>query len=158
MVEPLLHFVVPFMSLRAVGLDLRKATLASFIALTPDLDVLFNIHRSPTHSAILLSLVLFAFLACTWKRKTTRSLVFLAAFGIFSHLLLDFFSAPMPLFWPLLNRSVWFGLGFQIHSEVLIWYPVSWLDAPLLTSEGLAISMILLAPTFGQIVWRRLVD
>ena len=32
MVEPLLHFVVPFVSLRAVGVDLRKATFASLIA------------------------------------------------------------------------------------------------------------------------------
>ena len=47
MVEPLLHFVVPFVSLRAVGLDLRKATFDSLITLTPDLDVVFNTHRSP---------------------------------------------------------------------------------------------------------------
>jgi hypothetical protein len=32
MVEPLLHFVVPFVSLRAVGFDLRKATFASWLA------------------------------------------------------------------------------------------------------------------------------
>ena len=60
MVEPLLHFVVPFVSLRAVGVDLRKATFASLIALTPDLDVAFNTHRSPTHSAVVLGLVLLA--------------------------------------------------------------------------------------------------
>ena len=37
-VEPLLHFAVPFVSLRTVGVDLRKATFASLIALTPDLE------------------------------------------------------------------------------------------------------------------------
>ena len=74
MVEPLLHFVVPFVSLRAVGVDLRKTTFASVIALTPDLDVVFNTHRSPTHSVVVLGLVLLSFLALTWKRKTAPAI------------------------------------------------------------------------------------
>ena len=161
MVEPLLHFVVPFVSLRAVGLDFRKATFASFIALTPDLDVLFEVHRSPTHSALLLGIILLAFLAFTWKRKRARPLVLLAAFGLFTHLLLDVFSAPTPLLWPLLNESfsVWPNPNLHMWNLVLIWYPASWLgETPVLTAEGLAISITLLAPIIGQIVWRRIAD
>ena len=160
MVEPLLHFVVPFVSLRAVEVDLRKTTFASVIALTPDLDVVFNTHRSPTHSVVVLGLVLLAFLALTWKRKTARPLVSLAAFGVFSHLLLDLFQTSTPLFWPLLSQplSLWPNPSFHMWNEVLVWYPSSWLDAPLLTAEGLGISLILLAPTVVQIVRRRLAD
>jgi hypothetical protein len=160
MVEPVLHFVVPFVSLRAVGLDLRKATFASLLALTPDLDVLFNNHRSPTHSVIVVGLAVLVFLALTWKRKTARSLVLLAAFGVFSHLLLDFFQTSTPLFWPLMSQPValWQNPGFHMLTGVLLWYPSSWLDAPLITAEGLGISLILLAPTFGQILFRRLAD
>jgi len=160
MVEPLLHFVVPFASLRAVGVDLRKATFASLIALTPDLDVAFNSHRSPTHSAVVLGFVLVTFLVLTWKRKTTRPLVLLAAFGVFSHLLLDLFQTSTPLFWPILRQpiSLWPNPSFHMWSEVLVWYPGSWLDAPLITAEGLGISLILLAPTIAQIVQRRLID
>jgi len=160
MVEPLLHFVVPFVSLRAVGVDLGKATFASFIALTPDLDVVFNSHRSPTHSAVVLGLVLLAFLVLTWKRKTARPLVLLAAFGVFSHLLLDLFQTSTLLFWPILRQSVslWPNPSFHMWSEVLVWYPASWLDAPLITAEGLGISLILLAPTVVQIVRRGLAD
>ena len=160
MVEPLLHFVVPFVSLRAVGVDLRKATFASLIALTPDLDVVFNSHRSPTHSAVVLGLVLLTFLALTWKRKTARPLVLLAAFGVFSHLLLDLFQTSTPLFWPLMSQpiSLWPNPSFHMWSEVLVWYPGSWLDAPLITAEGLGISLILLAPTVVQIVRRGLAD
>jgi membrane-bound metal-dependent hydrolase YbcI (DUF457 family) len=73
--------------LRAVGLDLREATFASLFALTLDLDVLFNSHRSPTHSVVVLGLAMLTFLALTWKQKTARSLVLLAAFGVFSHIL-----------------------------------------------------------------------
>jgi hypothetical protein len=160
MVEPLLHFAVPFVSLRAVGLDLRKATFASLIALTPDLDVLFNNHRSPTHSLIVVGLAVFAFLALTWKRKTARSLVLLAAFGVFSHILLDLFQTSTPIFWPLLSQSVqlWPNRDFHMWSGVLLWYPSSWLDAPLITVEGLGISIILLAPTVVQIVRARLTN
>jgi hypothetical protein len=160
MVEPLLHFVVPFVSLRAVGVDLRKTTFASVIALTPDLDVVFNTHRSPTHSVVVLGLVLLTFLALTWKRKTARPLVLLAAFGVFSHLLLDIFQTSTPLFWPLLSQplSLWPNPSFHMWNEVLVWYPGSWLDAPLLTAEGLGISLILMAPTVVQIVRRGLAD
>jgi hypothetical protein len=159
MVEPLLHFVVPFVSLRAVGVDLRKATFASVAALTPDLDVVFNSHRSPTHSVVVLGLVLLAFVVLTWKRKTARPLVLLAAFGVFSHLLLDLFQASTPLFWPLMSQpiSLWPNPSFHMWSEVLVWYPGSWLDAPLITAEGVGISL-LLAPTVAQIVRRRLAD
>lgn len=160
MVEPLLHFVVPFVSLRAVGVDLRKATFASFIALMPDLDVLFEIHRSPSHSLVVLGLVMLAFLTLTWKRKTARPLVLLAAFGVFSHLLLDLFQTSTPLFWPLMSQpvSLWPDPSFHMWSEVLVWYPASWLDAPLITAEGLGISLLLLAPTVIQIVRRGLAD
>jgi hypothetical protein len=160
MVEPLLHFVVPFVSLRAVGFDLRKATFASLISLTPDLDVLFNNHRSPTHSVIVLGLAMLTFLALTWKRKTARSLVLLAAFGVFSHILLDLFQTSTPLFWPLSSQPIWLwpNPGFHMWSTVLLWYPSSWLDAPLITTEGLGISIILLAPTVVQIVRGRLAD
>lgn len=160
MVEPLLHFVVPFVSLRAVGVDLRKATFASVVALTPDLDVVFNSHRSPTHSVVVLGFVLVTFLVLTWKRKTARPLVLLAVFGVFSHLLLDLFQTSTPLFWPVLGQpvSLWPNPSFHMWSEVLVWYPASWLDAPLITAEGLGISLILLAPTIAQIVQRRLID
>jgi len=154
MVEPLLHFVVPFVSLRAVGFDLRKATFASLIALTPDLDVLFNSHRSPTHSLIVVGLVIFGLLALTWRRNTARSLVLLAAFGVFSHILLDLFQTSTPILWPLLSQSVqlWPSTGFHMRSTVLLWYPSSWLDAPLITAEGLGISLVLLAPTIFTIL------
>jgi hypothetical protein len=160
MVEPLLHFVVPFVSLRAVGLDLREAEFASLMALTPLLDVLFNTHRSPTHSVIVLGLVMLAFLALTWKRKTARSLELLAAFGVFSHILLGVFQTSTHIFWPFLSQSVrlWPNPDFHMWSEVLLWYPSSWLDAPLTTAEGLGISLILLSPTVAQIVRSRLAD
>jgi membrane-bound metal-dependent hydrolase YbcI (DUF457 family) len=120
----------------------------------PDLDVFFNSHRSPTHSLIVVGLVLLGLLALTWRRKTARSLVLLAGFGVFSHILLDLFQTSTPLFWPLLSLSLqlWPNPEFHMWSTVLLWYPSTWLDAPLITAEGLGISLVLLAPTIFTIL------
>jgi hypothetical protein len=47
---------------------------------------------------------------------------------------------------------------FHMWSTVLLWYQSAWLDAPLITAEGLGISLVLLGPTVVQIVRGRLVD
>jgi membrane-bound metal-dependent hydrolase YbcI (DUF457 family) len=101
MALPPLHFAVPFVALKAAGVDTRRCLLVSLIALTPDLDVLFNDHRSPTHSLVMLGLVVLLSFAFTWKRKSARYLVLLAGFGLFSHILLDLFQYPTPFLWPL---------------------------------------------------------
>jgi membrane-bound metal-dependent hydrolase YbcI (DUF457 family) len=84
----------------------------------------------------MLGLVVLVLLAFTWKRKTARSLVLLAGFGLISHLLLDLFQYPTPLLWPLLS-----------HSFV-------WPD-PNFNKTGLVIAFILLAPTIVQLLRAR---
>jgi hypothetical protein len=80
--------------------------------------------------------------------------------GILSHLIMDLFQSPTPLLWPLLNESLilsW-GLNIQIGSiptltatggvvtgQSTIGYFSSF-DAPLVTGEGVGISIVLLAP------------
>ena len=105
MVEPLLHFAIPFVSLRAFGLGFRKVLFVSLIALTPDLDVLFQVHRSQSHSFVVLALVVLPLLMLTWNRKSLRSLVLLGAFGLFAHLVLDLFQTFTPALWPILSES-----------------------------------------------------
>lgn len=166
MVEPLLHFAVPFASLRAVGIDLRKAALASLIALAPDLDVFFHVHRSQSHSIIVLAAIVIPLLFLTRNRKEARAIVLLGTFGLITHLVLDLFQAPTPLLWPLLNESLMVSvkLNLQIGSapavagsarlvtgESTIGFFTSF-DEPLLTAEGLGISLVLLAPTIFTIL------
>ena len=97
LVEPLLHFAVPFASLRAVGIDMRKAALASLIALAPDLDVFFHVHRSESHSIIILAAIVIPLLFLTRNRKEARAIVLLGTFGLITHLVLDLFQNPTPL-------------------------------------------------------------
>lgn len=170
MVEPLLHFAVPFASLRAFGLDLRKVLFASLVALTPDIDVLFQVHRSQTHSFVLLALVTLPLLVLTWNRKSLRSLVLLGAFGVCAHLVLDLFQSSTPVLWPLVSESVWIPVTQYLHmgsaaavtgSATVRVEPAdisrfTSFDAPVLTGEGLALSTILLAPTLVQILMSKL--
>jgi membrane-bound metal-dependent hydrolase YbcI (DUF457 family) len=110
LVEPLLHFSVPFASLKAVGLDWRMVVFGSAVALAPDLDVLFRFPRYLGHSAaivgfVLLAAALLTFLVPEQKRKTAQLVVAVTAFAVTTRLLLDLFSGFTPLFWPLLNNS-----------------------------------------------------
>jgi membrane-bound metal-dependent hydrolase YbcI (DUF457 family) len=170
LVEPLLHFAVPFASLRAFGLDLRKVLFASLVALTPDLDLLFQVHRSESHSFVLLSLITLPLLVLTWNRKSLRSVVLLGAFGISTHLVLDLFQAPTPVLWPLVNESMWIPVTLDLHmgSALVVTGSVTVhvepmaverftsFDAPVLTGEGLGVSAVLFAPTLVQILLKRL--
>ena len=174
MVEALLHFAVPFASLRAMGLDWRRAILVSVIALTPDLDVLFLVHRSPSHSAVVLILVIvgllfLSFLVPTGKRSAVRSVIMLGAVGLVTHLVLDIFGTYTPILWPLLNDSYWLSTDFQLHigslpsitgslkllSEPTVFPSFDSFEAPVLTNEGLSVSLVLLVPSMITILRNR---
>lgn len=160
MVEPLLHFVVPFVSFRAAGVDWRKALFASCVALTPDLDVLLHAHRSMSHSLLVLGLVALPIIALTYKKKSINNLVILAVIGVITHLTLDLFTGYTPILWPLLNDSflistsldMQFGSPpFFIASAKLLVKPTIFayfqsLLAPLITAGGFGISIVLLTP------------
>jgi membrane-bound metal-dependent hydrolase YbcI (DUF457 family) len=166
----LLHFAVAFASLRAFRLDLRKVLFASLIALTPDIDVLFQVHRSQTHSFVLLAFVTLPLLILTWNRKSLRSLVLLGAFGVSTHIVLDLFQSSTPVLWPLLGESFWIpftqylhmGSAAAITGSATVQVEQAGIerftsfDAPVLTGEGLVMSAFLLAPTLVQILSARL--
>jgi hypothetical protein len=169
LVEPLLHFVVPFASLKAVGIDIRKAVFASLVALTPDLDILFRVHRSQTHSLIILTAITLPLLVATRNRKNLRTLIIIGAFGVLVHIALDLFQTSTPLFWPLFDQSIWISttLDLQIGSAPAVESSMQLLmqktaiepfvsfDAPILTGPGLGISFALLAPTLIQLLRKR---
>lgn len=159
MAEPLIHFVVPFIALRSLGVDTRRALIFSLLALTPDLDVLFHVHRSISHSLIPLLMVSVPLLALMWRRGEVRRVVLLATASVSSHLLLDL-SGYTPILYPILKDSVKLklGLGFHMGSAPVLTLelgiltkPTTFthllsLDAPLFTAEGITTSLILLTP------------
>lgn len=140
MVEPILHFAVPFVSLRAAELDWRSTIFACLVALIPDLDVIFGVHRSQSHSFFVIAAVAIPVLVATRKRPTLRTFTLVGTFAVLTHLVLDFFqlaidSTPTPSFWPFFSAQL-------ITSE----NPTYALDEPVLTVPGLVISLMLMTP------------
>ena len=159
--ELLVHFVVPFVALMLAGVELRRALPVSLFALLPDFDVFVFVHRSPSHSIIVMSLVAVPFLLLTYRFKLkVYSYALLAFASAASHLVLDVFAGYTPLLWPLSGYSVWIKTELAgyigsspsfLSSAQLLVEPTSFqafqsLDAPLFTGEGLILSVVLLFP------------
>lgn len=155
--EPLIHFIIIFTALILANVKFKKALFASLLSLLPDLDALFLIHRSFSHSIIVLLIGTIVLLWIAHKKQKYQDYVLIGFIGILSHLILDLFSGYTPILWPLYNYSLWIKVDFiaHINSSLSFTYnmkivesPIDFhkiprLDAPLFTSEGLIISIIL---------------
>jgi len=171
-VEPLIHFVVPFIALTLLGVEFRKALPISLLALLPDLDALFLVHRSLSHSLIVVLSGMVPLLFLTYKFKPRlQGYGFLALLAVASHLILDVFAGYTPILWPLYGYSVWIQAGLVAHiggssslalsaqvlTEPITFQPFQSLDAPLFTGEGVILSAVLLMPVFFKAfkTWRQ---
>jgi membrane-bound metal-dependent hydrolase YbcI (DUF457 family) len=169
LVELLLHFAVPFASLTAMRLDWRKALFTSLIALVPDLDVLFHIHRSLSHSLVVLAIIILPVLAIAHRNKTITNLTLLAAIGIITHLILDVFDAYTPLLYPISNQSIQILTSLNFHTGSLSYFtynlrlltkpysPTAFqiFDGSVITTDGFAVSLVLLGPFLVTLIRNR---
>jgi len=159
--EPIIHFVVPFIALTLLGLDVKRALPLSLLALLPDLDALLLVHRSISHSLVVVfaSAAPFALIAYRLKPRLL-SHVILASLSVASHSNLDLFAGYTPILLPLSSSSFWIKAELGVHiggsmsimpAVDLLTKPTAFqhlqsLDAPLFTGEGLIVSATLLAP------------
>jgi membrane-bound metal-dependent hydrolase YbcI (DUF457 family) len=159
--EPLLHVVLPFVALVLLGLEPQKALPLGLLGILPDLDVIFLIHRSISHSTVVTILLAAPILLYVWYKKPGyRSYALLGLMAVLSHQILDLFNGYTPILWPLSQESYWMEtiLNGRIGSEITlqpileiyhrptVFQTFSGLDAPIFTSEGLAITLTLLLP------------
>jgi membrane-bound metal-dependent hydrolase YbcI (DUF457 family) len=159
--EPLIHFIVPFIALTLVGVNVKKAFPISLLALLPDFDALFLIHRSLSHSIIVVLAAAMPIVLLTYKFKPRLlNYIILASLAVASHSILDLFAGYTPILWPLSSYSLWIKTELEVHigssmfiipSVKLLTQPTTFqrfqsLDAPLFTGDGLIISLLLSAP------------
>ncbi|HID18188.1 TPA: metal-dependent hydrolase, partial [Candidatus Bathyarchaeota archaeon] len=154
------HFAVPFAAFTALGIKPKKAFLPSLFALLPDLDILVSIHRFCSHSLILLLAISIPLMLIAMKFNRQK-LLSLIIFAYISHLFLDLFMGYTPILWPLHSQDLWINLNLFAHLSSTPTYtlqatiqtqPTTFtrftsLDAPLFTSTGIAISILLVVPT-----------
>lgn len=160
MPEPLIHFIIPFFLLVTSGLGTKKAALISSLAVLPDFDVLFHIHRSFSHSIVFILLFAVPAVIVTKKfYKEQYGLSIIAVLVILSHPFMDAFTFYTPVFWPLFNKSIHIvtelttnmnnvmdlNLKLNIYFEPIVFRQTTNMDAPIFSSIGVAVSLVLLA-------------
>ncbi|MCX8137660.1 hypothetical protein [Pyrobaculum aerophilum] len=84
--------------------DVRRAFLLAFIGLLPDVDALFGAHRWVTHSLVLTAPLLLA----AFRRRALALGVLLYAL----HIVMDVFTAPTPVLWPISS------VAYQLRVDV----------------------------------------
>ncbi|MBS7637782.1 metal-dependent hydrolase [Candidatus Bathyarchaeota archaeon] len=156
--EPVIHFAVPFFALILAGVELKRALPISLLALMPDLDALFLVHRSISHSLIVVLTSAAPFLLLAHRlRRGYFSTALLGLFSVSSHLILDLFNGYTPILWPLYGYSLWVKMGLTAYiggslnlqsSIQILTRPIEFqrlhsLDAPIFTGESLIVSAIL---------------
>ena len=146
--------------------------MASLIALLPDLDaLLIGVHRSTSHSlVVVLAVCGIALLLIRALRSRLLRLGLLVTLGLLSHLLLDLFTTYTPIFWPLVGWFLFISLDGGVHISESVnlkvsldlstttteFTPFTVLDAPIFTSEGFAVSLILIGSVFANMYSDRL--
>ncbi len=170
MPDLLMHFALPF-ALAVPALGWRRAFLIGLVALLPDIDALFHVHRSVTHSIILLlSLTLPLALLLIMRAPRLRVDCLAALLSLISHPILDMFQTYTPVLYPLVERSIYVRvdagilMGGGLHpyldvntgSKPVDFTPFSSLDAAIVTGQSLPISMaLILIPTIYRLLAAR---
>jgi membrane-bound metal-dependent hydrolase YbcI (DUF457 family) len=114
--EPLMHLVLPLLFLLALRVDARKALIFAPLAILPDLDALFGLHRALGHSFIpivVLPMILLAY-AKYWRPEWMFSAL-LVQFYLASHVVLDL--GGVAFFWPFVQQQFYFEPGITFAAS-----------------------------------------
>jgi dolichol-phosphate mannosyltransferase len=135
----------------------RKAVLAGVIAVLPDLDVFFHVHRSITHSAIVLLVFALPVAYLAYKGGVGRRTSALMVASLISHPILDMFQTYTPILYPFLGSvfvdvkaGFLFGGGLKpyfelsVHTAAFNFTPFTSIDGPLFAHETLPVSLVLI--------------
>jgi membrane-bound metal-dependent hydrolase YbcI (DUF457 family) len=158
MPELLLHFAIPF-SISAPIVGVRRAIVVGIVGMLPDVDALLHVHRSMTHSIIILTILSLIPLYITSFKLKEKSLALLSLLSLTTHPIMDMFQTYTPIIYPISNSSLQVSvkgdvlisqsitpyIQFQITSTQTNFQNFSVMDAPIFTSEGFIISLLLVA-------------
>jgi hypothetical protein len=142
----------------------KEAIILAVFGVLPDMDAILLVHRSFSHSIIVIALIYAPIYICSRLFKPEYARIILLGFLVtISHPILDL-GGYTPILWPIykdsirlgvsLNGIVNEGIGFRpnvrIKTEPTSFIKYSSIDYPLFTYDGLIISLILLLPIMYQ--------
>jgi len=149
--DPFMHLLLPLLFLLAVRVDAKKAILFAPLAILPDFDALFGLHRALFHSFLPILVLPLAFLVFSKLRKPEWVLgSVIALFYLSSHVVLDL--GGVAFFWPFVQEQFYFqptvdfnlqgGVNFRFDIE----YGMKELEplgtSSFLSGEGAAIVLL----------------
>jgi len=167
--EPLLHYVLPLIALILLGEKPRTAAILATLGVVSDIDALLLIHRSLSHSLIIIGLIYTPLFVYAWFRKPELQRTFILAFLVTaSHPILDL-GGMTPILWPIIQHSISLQLSLNgVVQEGLTFRPrininqaptdftrVTGIDYPLFTQDGLLTTLILLLPLTYNLIKKR---
>ena len=107
----LTHYAVSYL-IASRSLKPKRALLVALVGLLPDIDALFRIHRWATHSLVLTALVVaIAVLSVSATRREYLGHVALLSALYTLHIVMDVFTGPTPILWPLSSKEYAVSIG-----------------------------------------------
>jgi membrane-bound metal-dependent hydrolase YbcI (DUF457 family) len=159
--DPLMHVVLPVLLLLAIRVDTRMVLLLSPLAILPDFDAAFGLHRALFHSFIPIVVLPVALLCYARLRRPEWMLgAWLALFYLSSHVVLDL--GGVAFLWPVVQDQFYFEpeVTFNLEGGVNFGFDLEYGMKPLeemgttsfLSGTGFAIIFlaVLLAAVFRK--------
>jgi len=124
--DPVLHLALPVLFLLALRVDTRMAVLLAPLAIVPDIDAAFGLHRAAFHNFIFVIILPVALIAYSrLKRPAWLPWALVAQFYLASHVVLDL--GGVAFLWPIVQDQFFFdpeitfnlqgGVNFGLHLD-----------------------------------------
>ena len=105
--DPFQHLLLPLLFLLAIKIDHRRAIILAPLAVLPDFDALFDLHRALGHSFIPLLVMPMAILVYARLRRPEWLLsALIVQFYLASHVVLDM--GGVAFLWPIITEQFYF--------------------------------------------------
>jgi hypothetical protein len=114
--DPLMHLMLPLMFLLALKVDARRAVLLAPLAVLPDFDALFGLHRALGHSFVPIMVAPAAILVYSHMKKPEwYQAALVAQFYLASHVILDL--GGVAFLWPVVQEQFYLDLGVTFAAD-----------------------------------------
>ena len=105
--DPFQHLLLPLLFLLAIRIDTRKALLFAPLAVLPDFDALFGLHRELGHSFIPILIAPLLIIAyARFRRPEWLLSALIVQFYLASHVVLDL--GGVAFLWPVVSEQFYF--------------------------------------------------
>ena len=105
--DPFQHLILPLLFLLAIRIDTRKAVMFAPLAILPDFDALFGLHRALGHSFVpILVIPMLILFYAKYRRPEWLMSALIVQFYLASHVVLDL--GGVAFLWPLVPEQFYF--------------------------------------------------